>query len=150
MACTGTATAKVIQDIRGILHFDKNVPCIMGTFNRPNIKYEVRFKDSLNTLKPQGAMADLVAVVKEQHGSHKKKNTPCSGIVYVHKREDCQSLATQIFKVRLQQLRIIVLCFISFIVLTNGLCDSGDWTGVPSLPWWDEECRACRDSAKVD
>ena len=40
MACTGTATAKVIQDIRDILQLGKSVPCIMGTFNRENISYE--------------------------------------------------------------------------------------------------------------
>mmetsp|Transcript_2221 Transcript_2221/g.4217 ORF Transcript_2221/g.4217 Transcript_2221/m.4217 type:complete len:988 (-) Transcript_2221:221-3184(-) len=98
MACTGTATAKVVQDIRNILKFDKNVPCLMGTFNRENISYEVRFKDSLNATKPQGAMADVVAVVKKQHEIANKADQPCSGIIYVHKREDCQSLATQISK----------------------------------------------------
>ena len=40
MACTGTATAKVILDIREILQLDRSVPCIMGTFNRQNISYE--------------------------------------------------------------------------------------------------------------
>jgi len=98
MACTGTATAKVVQDIRSILQFDKNVPCIMGTFNRLNISYEVRFKDSLDAMKPEGAMGDLVAFVKAQHNVVKKKNEPCSGIVYVHKREDCSSLAAKIGK----------------------------------------------------
>jgi hypothetical protein len=38
---TGTATAKVIADIRNILQLDvNNAPCIMGTFNRTNISYE--------------------------------------------------------------------------------------------------------------
>lgn len=40
MACTGTATAKVIADIRNILRMDATVPTIMGTFNRANISYE--------------------------------------------------------------------------------------------------------------
>ena len=40
MACTGTATAKVVLDIREILQLDRSVPCIMGTFNRQNISYE--------------------------------------------------------------------------------------------------------------
>jgi len=79
----------------------------MGTFNRPNLSYEVRFKDSLNTTKPQGAMADLVAVVKKQHSIAKKANRPCSGICYVHKRDDCQSLTLQIAKVSLIRLRLI-------------------------------------------
>lgn len=98
IACTGTATAKVIEDIKNVLQFDRHVPCIMGTFNRENISYEVRFKDSLDTIKPQGAMADLVSVVKKQHDTAKQNNQPCSGIVYVHKREDCTSLATQLSK----------------------------------------------------
>ncbi|KAL7551933.1 hypothetical protein ACHAWF_015156 [Thalassiosira exigua] len=101
-ACTGTATAQVIEDIRTILHFDKSVPCIMGTFNRPNLSYQVRFKDSLNATGVQGgsggAVQDMLSIIKLQHEIAKKANQPCSGIVYVHKREDCQSLATQIFK----------------------------------------------------
>ena len=39
-----------------------------------------------------------MAVVKKQHEIAKKADQPCSGIIYVHKREDCQSLATQISK----------------------------------------------------
>ena len=60
----------------------------------------VRFKDSLNATKPQGAISDLVDVVKKQHTNAKIKNQPCSGIIYVHKRQDCQALAAQISKVR--------------------------------------------------
>ena len=111
MGCTGTATAKVIEDIREILHFDKNVPTIMGTFNRPNISYEVRFKDSLNAANPaqgviDGAVQDLIEVVKNQHETAKKSFQPCSGIIYVHKRDDCQVLATQIYKVRLKRCEV--------------------------------------------
>jgi superfamily II DNA helicase RecQ len=41
---TGTATSKVIQDIRDILRLDvNNAPCILGTFNRENISYEGKF-----------------------------------------------------------------------------------------------------------
>jgi hypothetical protein len=61
--------------------------------------HAVRFKDSLNATKPQGAMHDLVAVVMEQHDIASRSKQPCSGIVYVHKREDCQSLALTISKV---------------------------------------------------
>lgn len=98
MACTGTATPKVIEDIRTVLQFDKRVPCLMGTFNRANIHYEVRFKDSLNATKSDGAMGDLVAFVKAQHDAAKERNEPCSGIIYVHKREDCSSLAARVGK----------------------------------------------------
>ncbi|ACI64565.1 predicted protein, partial [Thalassiosira pseudonana CCMP1335] len=81
MACTGTATSKVVQDIRDVLCLDSTTaPCLMGTFNRPNISYEVRYKDSL------------------QHDVAEKAKQPCSGIIYVHKREDCTTLAIQISK----------------------------------------------------
>jgi superfamily II DNA helicase RecQ len=50
MACTGTATAKVIQDIRDTLRMESDAACIMGTFNCPNLTYEVRFKESLNAV----------------------------------------------------------------------------------------------------
>jgi superfamily II DNA helicase RecQ len=98
MACTGTATAKVIQDIRDTLRMGINAPCIMGTFNRPNITYEVRFKDSLNAVKPQGAILNLVTFVKKQHDAASLNGEPCSGIIYVHKREDCQGVASRIAK----------------------------------------------------
>jgi ATP-dependent DNA helicase RecQ len=97
MACTGTATEQVINDVRDTLSFGKDVPCHLGTFNRQNINYEVRFKDSLNT-QPQGAITDLVNEVKKQHAAAERAKQPCAGIIYVHKREDCQSLAMQISK----------------------------------------------------
>ena len=97
MACTGTATEQVINDIRSTLGFGKEVPCHLGTFNRPNIEYKVKYKDSLNT-EPQGAINDLIKEVKTQHITAEKANQPCAGIIYVHKREDCKSLATQIYK----------------------------------------------------
>lgn len=59
---------------------------------------KVRFKDSLEATKPQGAMLDLVDFVKKQHDAASKAKEPCSGIIYCHKREDCASLAKQISK----------------------------------------------------
>lgn len=97
MACTGTATEQVINDIRSTLGFGKEVPCHLGTFNRPNIEYKVKYKDSLNT-DAQGAINDLIKEVKNQHVTAEKAKQPCAGIIYVHKREDCLSLATQIYK----------------------------------------------------
>jgi len=89
----------VVQDIRDVLCLDSTTaPCLMGTFNRPNISYEVRYKDSLNATTPQGAMHDLINAIKEQHDVAEKAKQPCSGIIYVHKREDCTTLAIQISK----------------------------------------------------
>lgn len=47
MACTATATPKVIKDIRDSLGFGQDVPCHKSTFNRKNIRYEVKYKDIL-------------------------------------------------------------------------------------------------------
>ena len=94
LAATGTATAKVLDDIRDVLQLDRrSCQLLMGSFNRPNISYEVRYKDSLNAKKSKGALLDLIGEVKSQHEGAKE---PRSGIIYVHKREDCQSLAKQI------------------------------------------------------
>ena len=47
-----------------------------------------------------GAFIDLTKVVQKQHEIADKAKQPCSGIVYVHKREDCAYLAARISKVR--------------------------------------------------
>jgi ATP-dependent DNA helicase RecQ len=98
-ACTATATAKVIEDIRSVLLLKPGeVPCHVGSFNRPNITYEVRYKQSLDAMSVQGAMGDLVELVQQQHMAAAKESCPCSGIIYVHKRQDCDSLAKEISK----------------------------------------------------
>jgi len=89
----------VISDIRAILRLDvDSAPCIMGTFNRTNISYEVRFKDSLDATSTDGALMDLTKVVKQQHEIANKANEPCNGIVYVFRRQDCAYLASRIAK----------------------------------------------------
>jgi ATP-dependent DNA helicase RecQ len=96
MACTATATPKVIKDIRVTLLLpEEEVPCHMSSFNRPNITYQVRYKDSLDAMRPGGSLGDLVQLIKEQHNSSKQ----CSGIIYVHKREDTTFIAKQISEV---------------------------------------------------
>jgi len=97
MACTATATAKVISDIRETLSLkDEEVPCNMSSFNRPNISYEVRYKDSLDAMKPGGAIGDLISFIKQQHEKASNDAYFCSGIVYVHKRQDTSFIANQI------------------------------------------------------
>eukprot|EP00804_Cyclotella_cryptica_P009237 CCRYP_016747-RD/>CCRYP_016747-RD protein AED:0.42 eAED:0.42 QI:0/0.5/0.66/1/0.5/0.33/3/519/100 len=58
----------------------------------------------LNATATEGALIDLTKVIQKQHDIASKKNEPCSGIVYVHKREDCVSLAARISKV--------ILCYL--------------------------------------
>jgi superfamily II DNA helicase RecQ len=52
MACTATATPKVIQDIRACLRMTRETtyPCLKGTFNRPNITYVIKYKDTLDSM----------------------------------------------------------------------------------------------------
>lgn len=99
MACTATATPKVIQDIRdNLMMKEGEVPCHLSSFNRDNISYEVRYKDVLNAFNSRGDILDLIYVVKQQHGAAAKAGVPCSGIIYVHKRNDTEKLAREIFK----------------------------------------------------
>ena len=96
-ACTATATPRVISDIRSILDLPENtVPCHMGSFNRQNITYEVRYKDNLDSTSPRGAMGDLTSLIKNEHATAKAAGVPASGIVYVHKRADASMLAQRI------------------------------------------------------
>ena len=72
---------------------ESDAACIIGTFNRPNLTYEVRFKESLNAVKPQGAILDLVTFVKKQHDAASSNGEPCSGIIYVAKATGLSCLA---------------------------------------------------------
>jgi superfamily II DNA helicase RecQ len=69
-------------------------PCFKASFNRPNISYSVRFKDTL--LHNGGPIKDLLSVLRKQHTKANQTQTPCSGIVYVHKRSDTTLLADHI------------------------------------------------------
>ena len=104
MALTATATPKVIKDITNELSL-QNCPLHKGSFDRPNIFYKVKYKDSLDN-----PLEELIKYVKCRHASNNKqkskenKNTnkeeaeECSGIVYVHKREDTYMIARAISK----------------------------------------------------
>jgi ATP-dependent DNA helicase RecQ len=95
IACTATATSKVIVDIQETLRM-RSAPLYLGSFDRKNIFYKVRYRDALNATNSVGAIKDLVAFIKKQHTKAKENNSPCSGIIYVHKREETMNLATTI------------------------------------------------------
>lgn len=97
MALTATATPTVVKDIQTILRLE-NAPCYIGSFDRKNILYKVRYKEVLDATNDQGALIDLSKFISKQHKRAQKMNEPCSGIVYVHKREDAESLAKEISK----------------------------------------------------
>ena len=97
MALTATATDTVIQDIQKILKFGKNDLLHKSSFNRENIEYIVKYKDHMGDVE---AMNDMISTIKKQHTKEKKNGAPCSGIVYVHKREDTLMISSQLQKVR--------------------------------------------------
>ena len=106
MALTATATPKVIQDITNELSL-QNCPLHVGSFDRPNIYYKVKYKDAL-----EDPLGNLVKYVVDRHTAHaaataaNNKNggkktqasEECSGIVYVHKREETTMIARAISK----------------------------------------------------
>ena len=102
MALTATATPKVIKDITNELSL-QNCPLHIGSFDRPNIFYKVKYKDSLDN-----PLEELIKYVKGRHSKQKSKENKnssnkndaeeCSGIIYVHKREDTYMIARAISK----------------------------------------------------
>lgn len=97
LACTATATTKVIADIKKVLQLEK-CPCHVGSFDRPNIFYKVKYKDLLNSVNPDGALNDLASFIQNQSDRCRRKERPFSGIVYVHMRQDTAEVANAIQK----------------------------------------------------
>jgi superfamily II DNA/RNA helicase len=97
MALTATATPQVLEDIRMTLQLTQ-APTHMGSFDRPNIYYKVRYRDALDASHPGGALADCVQYIVKRHkkAQASKDCQLCSGIVYVHKRDDTTLLAKAI------------------------------------------------------
>lgn len=100
MACTATATPRVIEDIKEILCFRNGEECHMSTFNRPNVSYEVRYKDSMvmGTGGDDAALKDLIRTIQREHRKANVEGVPCSGIVYVHKRDDTTMITKKLQK----------------------------------------------------
>lgn len=99
ITCTATATPKVIQDIKETLFRQDEVPCLTSSFNRENIMYEVRYKDILDSEKPNGSFLDLIQLIQKFHTDNTAttKDT-MSGIIYVLKRDDTATLTEKIQK----------------------------------------------------
>ena len=97
LACTATATPRVIRDIVKLLRLE-NSPCRIGSFDRPNIFYKVKYKNALDASAAGGARGDMVRFIQKQHQRCADKEVPCSGIIYVHKRDDTTEIAHLIRK----------------------------------------------------
>jgi superfamily II DNA helicase RecQ len=97
IACTATATTKVIDDIKRVLYLQSS-PCFIGSFDRPNIFYKVLYKDVLDSETVEGAQGHLIHFIQKQHERCAKTNAKCSGIVYCHTRAETTDLAKSIQK----------------------------------------------------
>jgi len=80
MALTATANEKVVQDAIRALKM-RNEHLYRSSFNRPNLAYEVRKKDS----KSIDVMADYIA---------KRRND--SGVIYCLSRKDCETVSDKL------------------------------------------------------
>ncbi|XP_056605298.1 ATP-dependent DNA helicase Q1 isoform X3 [Triplophysa dalaica] len=81
---TATATSSVLKDCQKILCV-QNPITLTAPFNRPNLYYEVRFKDNENCID------DIAALIK---GKYKNQ----SGIVYVFSQKDAENVAVDLRK----------------------------------------------------
>ncbi|KAJ1476615.1 P-loop containing nucleoside triphosphate hydrolase protein [Baffinella frigidus] len=81
IALTATATPRVRADIVNTLKM-REPRKLSATFNRPNIHYEVRYKDQL---------ADEADVDEDMAAFLEGRKSQC-GIVYCHKTADCDTL----------------------------------------------------------
>eukprot|EP00887_Chlorella_sp_A99_P007094 scaffold2.g7094.t1 len=82
IAVTATATDAVQRSIIEALCL-KNPACLLGGFNRPNIAYSVRYKETLGDGSDAAALADL-----EQRAE--------SGIIFARLRKTCDWLSDQL------------------------------------------------------
>ena len=97
IACTATATTKVIEDVQRVLNLQSS-PCFIGSFDRPNIFYKVIDKDEVDAQHADGAEGHLIRFIQKQHERCSRAKTKCSGIVYCHTRADTTDLAKTIQK----------------------------------------------------
>ena len=95
IACTATATSKVIDDIKRILHLESS-PCYIGSFDRPNIFYKVLYRDVIDAESMEGSRGHLIRFIQKQHERCDSSGTKCSGIVYCHTRAETIDLAKMI------------------------------------------------------
>ncbi|PNW72372.1 hypothetical protein CHLRE_16g673393v5 [Chlamydomonas reinhardtii] len=87
VALTASATPKVRDDIISVLRL-KQPRLIKGSFNRPNIAYQVRHKELLGDGSDNAALEDLVKFIQARSGE--------GGIVYARLRATCDWLASSL------------------------------------------------------
>ncbi|XP_008288412.1 ATP-dependent DNA helicase Q1 isoform X2 [Stegastes partitus] len=86
LGLTATATSSVLKDCEKILCVSKPVT-LTASFNRTNLYYEVRIKDSDN----DASISDITSLIKSRYKDQ-------SGIVYVFSQKDAESVAAELQK----------------------------------------------------
>jgi bloom syndrome protein len=107
MALTATATPRVRIDILHQLGMP-NPKWFLCSFNRPNLKYEVRPKRG-----KANSFADLVDVLNSRPMKNK------SGIVYCLSRNDCDQTAHQLIESGFSVSMLFVLNSLTYITSTH-------------------------------
>uniref|UniRef100_A0A3P9ICQ1 ATP-dependent DNA helicase n=1 Tax=Oryzias latipes TaxID=8090 RepID=A0A3P9ICQ1_ORYLA len=90
LGLTATATSSVLQDCRKILCVPQPVT-LTASFNRANLYYEVRVKDSDSDL----SLSDISSLIKNRYKEQ-------SGIVYVFSQKDAESVSSALQKSGIQ------------------------------------------------
>lgn len=81
IALTATANARVKSDVMVNLGM-KNPLLLTQSFNRPNLKYEVRPKN-------KGVLKEIATFITEQHKGQ-------CGIIYCHSKKQCEDTADKL------------------------------------------------------
>ncbi|GAA6224926.1 ATP-dependent DNA helicase Q1 isoform X3 [Lates japonicus] len=84
LGLTATATSSVLKDCEKILCVQQPVT-LTASFNRTNLYYEVRIKDSDN----DASISDVASLIKNRYKDQ-------SGIVYVFSQKDAESVASKL------------------------------------------------------
>ncbi|KAM6961970.1 ATP-dependent DNA helicase Q1-like [Tautogolabrus adspersus] len=84
LGLTATATSSVLKDCEKILCVQQPIT-ITASFNRTNLYYEVRIKDS----NSDASISDVAALIKSRYKDQ-------SGIVYVFSQKDAESVSSEL------------------------------------------------------
>ncbi|XP_074481070.1 ATP-dependent DNA helicase Q1 isoform X2 [Sebastes fasciatus] len=86
LGLTATATSSVLKDCEKILCVPKPIT-LSASFNRTNLYYEVRIKDS----NYDASISDIASLIKSRYKDQ-------SGIVYVFSQKDAESVSSELQK----------------------------------------------------
>ncbi|KAL2103059.1 hypothetical protein ACEWY4_002227 [Coilia grayii] len=90
LGLTATATSSVVQDCQKILCIP-DTTTLTAPFNRPNLYYEVRYKDPLN----EDSVSQIASLIKSKYKDQ-------TGIVYVFSQKDAEAVSADLQKQGIQ------------------------------------------------